>query len=254
MKRVYLLILTLFSCMFIFTSVAQETQVDTLKLKLKFPDRPPLSMDSKLFQQSSESILLEIPEGLIPTLMTRDWRHLSYIRKPSETKPPIFPFEFTPNLNFTINSSRWELPVLGATTTFAPTLTFRPLDRMFLYGGVGFTQFHNLAYVQNMVAPNWPTRSNITSQAFGGVGYVLHDRVTLHGMYQHSLHNQLPNNMMLFSPAYNMMSVGADIDVWNGLGVRVEHIWEFDKFGRMQKGMRYSPIIDVNKFMKFLGH
>jgi hypothetical protein len=125
---------------------------------------------------------------------------------------------------------------------------------MMLYGGVGFTQYPNLAFIQSRIAPGWPAKSNITTQAFGGFAYALHDRITLHGSFQHSLYNQMPSNLIMFAPAYNTINVGADVDVWNGLGVSVRRVWEFDRYGRSHQYMQYSPYINFNKFMKFLGY
>jgi hypothetical protein len=85
-----------------------------------------------------------------------------------------------------------------------------------------------------------------------GGTFVLNERITLRGTYQHSLYNQLPNNMMIFAPPFQMATFGADVDVWNGLGVSVERVWMFDRSGRMRSDMRYSPYIKMDKFMKFL--
>ena len=238
---------------------SQENKIDTAALRVPALKLPPLT-PPLMFPDSTS--ILKLPDGFgitvpksfeIPdsVLMMRNWEHLSYVKRPSPKKP-ILPFEFLPDLNFNIGASYWEVPILGATTTFSPTLTYTAFDRLFLFGGVGFTQYHNLSYVQNMLAPGWPTKSNITSQAFLGGAFVLSDRITLRGTYQRSLYNQMPSNTIMFAPAYQMATFGADIDVWNGLGVTVERVWEFDRSGRMRSNMRYSPYINFGKFMKFL--
>lgn len=230
---------------------AQELSIDTTIAFKAIPEFHPLNHDSTLFRLTSLTVA-GMSEKITPALDLRNWDHLNFIKKPSEAKKPILPILFTEDLQFNINPSRWELPVLGATTTFSPTMTYRLSDRFFLYGGVSFTQYHNLSYVQNIIAPNWPAKSNITSQVFGGFAYEVHDRIRLHGTYNHSLYNQLPSNMIPFSPAFNMFSVGADIDVWNGLGVTVDRVFEIDRSGRMRQGMRYSPYINFDKFVRFL--
>ncbi|MDR3061645.1 MAG: hypothetical protein LBU57_05985 [Dysgonamonadaceae bacterium] len=238
---------------------AQENRIDTTKfgapsLYLPSLKSPSLLRDTTNFFdlpdgfEISKPRELEFPDSAI---MIRNWEHLSYIRKPVPKKP-LLPFGLVPDLNFNLGASRWELPVLGATTTFSPTLTYTPFERLFFYGGVGFTQYHNLSYVQNMIAPGWPVKSNITSQGFLGGAFILNDRITLHGTYQRSLYNQLPANMVMFAPSFQMATFGADIDVWHGLGVTVERVWQFDKSGRMRSDMRYSPYINFDKFMKFL--
>lgn len=241
------------------TLFAQESKLDTIKeLRNPFSIIPP-SIDTSLFKLSvSYEISLPKDEALIsPEKILSSYKPFDtslLYKKPPRIRKPVLPFELTPDLNFNIVPSRWNVPILGETTTFSPMFSYQPFDKMTLYGGVGFTQYHNLAYVQHMIAPNWPTGSNITAQAFGGLAYKLHDRITLHGSFQHSLYNQMPSNLIMFAPAYNIMTIGADVDIWNGLGVRVEQVWEFDRYGRMHKGMRYSPIINLDKFMKFLGY
>ncbi|MDR1368796.1 MAG: hypothetical protein LBJ72_01530 [Dysgonamonadaceae bacterium] len=238
---------------------AQENKADTTASGAPFIKLPPLK--NQLLIPDTVGLIklpdgfdisvpkeLEIPDSVI---LERRWEHLGYTRRPSNKKP-ILPFELIPDLNFNIGTSHWALPVLGLTTTFSPTLTYSPFERLFLYGGVNFTQFHNMAYIQNIIAPDWKVRSNIISQGFLGTAFVLNDRITLRGTYQRSLYNQMPGNLIFFAPSFQMATFGADIDVWNGLGVSVERVWEFDRNGRVKSDMRYSPYINMNKFMKFL--
>jgi hypothetical protein len=268
MRRIILSTLGWCACGCLFVSLAQEVRPDTLRSSL--PEYP-LAPDTVLFKMglNSHQLLFPKPDKSLPTdrrlfpepqllkdsalyviLEKHHFRGFGDRRKPSK---PIFPWEITPDFNFNIHPSRWDLPLLGTTLTFSPTLSYQPFDRMILYGGVGFTQYPNLRYVQNLIAPDWPTKSNITSQAFGGFAYALHERITLHGNFQHSLFNQMPSNLIPFAPAYNTMSIGADIDVWQGLGVTVDRVWEFDQFGRPYQYTRYSPYINMDKFLKFLG-
>jgi hypothetical protein len=83
--------------------------------------------------------------------IVHQWKYLSYIRKP-ESEKLFLPFELAPDLNFSFNAYHWDLPILGVTTTFSPVLTYAPLERLYFFGGVNFTQYHNLSYVQNIVA------------------------------------------------------------------------------------------------------
>jgi hypothetical protein len=231
---------------------AQELLTDTLTVNGEDPAfRRPI-YDSAQFRLTLPQPVFGKMETTMPTPELRNWDYLSFIKKPDKTKKPILPVLFTPDLQFNINPSRWDLPLLGATTSFAPTMTYHLSDRFFVYGGVTFTQYHNLSFVQNLIAPNWPVKSDITSQVFGGFAYNVHDRIRLHGTYNHSLYNQMPSNMIFFAPAYNTISVGADLDVWHGLGVSVDRVFEIDKNGRMRQGMRYSPYINFDKFVKFL--
>ena len=170
------------------------------------------------------------------------------MKEPSLFLPP----KFKPQLNFNMGASRWEMPMIGGITTFSPTLNYQLTKDFGFFGGVSFSQYHNLSYVQSKIAPHWPTKSNIIANGFIGATYRLHERVILHGVYQRSIYNQLPGNMMMFAPGQNMVVTGASLDVWNGLGVTVDHVWEFDRYGNMRKGFRYSPYIDLPKFIKFL--
>jgi len=120
------------------------------------------------------------------------------------------------------------------------------------YAGINLSQLPDLSYIQSVVAPDWPVKSNIVAEGTIGASYRLFDRIILHGSYQRSLYNQLPRSSMMFVPGQNVVVAGVSFDVWNGLGVTVDHVWEFDKYGNMRKGFRYSPYIDVSKFLKFL--
>ena len=170
------------------------------------------------------------------------------IREPALMLPP----EFRPSLYFNLGASRWDMPVMGATITFSPTLNYQVTKDLSFYGGVSFTQFPNLWYVQSLIAPNWETKSNIIANGFVGVSYNLFDRIMLHGSYQRSLYNQLPRNLMMFAPGQNVVVAGASFDLYHGLGVTVDHVWEFDRYGHRIQGFRYSPYIDLPKLIKFL--
>ena len=256
MRKIILLLVGWYACALMFASFAQETKTDTLRGL--FPEKPLLLPDTVMFKMvltprqmrfSKQDAYLFKDSVLYPFEML-DLSDIEYKEKVSK---PILPWELTSDLNFNIVPSLWDLPLLGTTITFAPTLSYQLSDKLLLYGGVGFTQYPNLAFVQRRIDPNWPAKSNITTQAFGGIAYALHDRITLHGNFQHSLYNQMPTNLMMFAPAYNTMSIGADVDVWKGLGVTVDRVWEFDKSGRMRQYTRYSPYINAGKFLKFLG-
>ncbi len=237
---------------------SQENKIDTTLLGvplLKLPSLriPPLP-DTTNLHKLPEGFGFSLPEELeVPdsVLLERKWEHLGYNKKP-EYKKPILPFEFTPNLDFNIRAYHWEVPVLGLTTTFSPVLTYKPTERLYFFGGLDFTQYPNAGYVMNVIDPNWPVKSNITTRGFLGGAFILNDRITLRGTYQHSLYNQMPSILIPFGPAFQTVTFGADIDVWNGLGVSVDRVWEFDRSGRMRSHMQYSPYINFGKFMKFL--
>jgi len=163
----------------------------------------------------------------------------------------LFP-KFKPHAYFNLGASNWEMPMIGGVTTFSPTLNYQATKKLDFFGGIGLSQYHNLSYAQSLLAPDWPIKSNIIANGFVGASYRLHERVILHGIYQRSLYNQLPRNLMMFSPGQNMVVTGVSLDVWNGLGVTVDHVWDFDRYGNMRKGFRYSPYIDLPKFIKFL--
>jgi hypothetical protein len=256
MRRVILFIISWYACAFLSVTLAQEVKgralPDSLPESLLSPDTVVFKLDLR----PEPLWFLKPEEGLFKDSVLN-----SILNKPrfdgfgEKKKPPkpILPWEITPDLSFHIVPSRWDLPLLGPTLTFAPTVSYQLYDKMILYGGVSFTQYTQLATAQRWLAPDWPLRSNITTQAFGGFAYALHDRVTLHGSFQHSLYNQLPSNLMMFAPAYNTMIVGADVDIWQGLGVTVDRVWDFDRSGRVRQYTRYSPYINAGKFLKFLG-
>ncbi len=257
MKSTIVSLLVIFSFLALSLS-AQENKVDTTRLGVPSLSLPPfrsqsLRLDTTKFRLPVDFGLAK-PKGLTLSdslIMDRKWDHLSYIRK-STPKAPILPFYITPDLDVNIGVSHWEVPLIGLTTTFAPTMTYSPFERLSFFGGVAFTQFPNLSYVQNMIDPNWLVKSNMITQGFIGGAYVLHDRITLRGTYQRSLYNQMPANLIIFAPPFQMATFGADIELWRGLGVSVERVWEIDRSGRMNSGMRYSPYVNVNKFMKSL--
>ncbi len=235
---------------------AQEIKNDTLSRSKSLLEKNLLPDSASLKLPVTLDIPLEMPPVKM-NLTSQQEAMLDSLRRLDELPydlDQVLPPKFKPGLFFSPGASRFDMPVIGTVTTFSPALGFQATEKLSLYGGVSFSQYHNMSYIQNIIAPGWPVKSNITSQFFTGASYQLHDRFRLHATYQHSLYNQLPHNMMMFSPAYNTMSVGVDVDVWNGLGARIEHVWEFDKYGRMRKGMRYSPMIDVTKFLKFLGY
>ena len=164
----------------------------------------------------------------------------------------LLPPEFKPFLAFNLDASRWKVPIIGDVTTFSPGLIYQATEDLSFFGGVNFSQYHNLAYMQNMLMPGLPAKSNITADAFVGASYTLRDRIIFHASYQRSLYNQLPYNMIVFAPGQNVVIAGASFDLYHGLGVTVDHVWEFDMFGHKRQGFRYSPYIDVKKFIKFL--
>lgn len=242
--------------------MAQETKQDSIFWRSDSLNIPALEIGRMLPDTSAYHLNPDLktpllqkdqPDFFVPEsdLLVRNWDHLSYIRK-TESQKPLLPFEFTPDLNFNLGASYWELPVLGATVTFSPVFTYSPVDKLFFYGGVNFTQYSNLSYVQNMLFPGTTLGSNIGMQAFSGVAYQLHERITLRGTYQQSLYNPLPVPLKGLAPSFQMATFGADVDLWKGLGVTVEQVWQFDQSGRMRQGMRYSPYINVDKFVKFL--
>ncbi|MDR2621752.1 MAG: hypothetical protein LBC48_04120 [Dysgonamonadaceae bacterium] len=257
MRRIFLSTIGWYTCAFLFVALAQEAKKDTLTLHSSFPEYP-LLPDTVMFKGDliSHPIRFPKPDEYLfkdSAMYSFDKHNSGIFENKKRMSKPILPWEITSGLNFNIIPSRWDLPLLGPTITFAPTLSYQLSDKMVLYGGVGFTQYANLSFAQSRIAPGWPVKSNITTQAFGGFAYALHDRITLHGGFQHSLYNQMPSNLIMFAPAYNTMSVGADLDVWNGLGVTIDRVWDIDKSGRMQQYTRYSPYINVDKFLKFLG-
>jgi len=210
---------------------------------LQFQQTPPVNLLPPLENQGIESLLKQQPVG----------NYLELNKKDTVKEPALFlPPKFKPYAFFNLGASRWRVPVIGDVTTFSPTFVYQATKNLSFYGGVNFSQYHNLSYVQSALAPGWPARSNITADGFIGAEYRLFDRILLHGSYQRSLYNQFPGNMMMFAPGQNVVVTGASFDVWQGLGVTVDHVWEFDQYGHKRQGFRYSPYIDVNKFIKFL--
>ena len=255
-KRIFLA--TVF-CSFagIFSSLAQESVSSDSLLRDRNKDIPPILYDSIKFQQTTPIILLpklEVQgiESLLKQQSIDNNLELN-LNDSIEELNLYIPPKFKPYTYFDLGASRWYMPVMGAVTTFSPTLNYQATKDLIFFGGVSFSQFHNLSYVQSLLAPGWPTKSNIISNGFIGASYRLHDRIILHGTYQRSLYNQLPRNLMMFAPGQNVIVTGASLDVWNGLGITVDHVWEFDRYGNMRKGFRYSPYIDIKKFLKFLG-
>jgi len=253
------IVLAVVFCSFagILSSVAQESvSSDSLSRerdKITISTLP----DSLQFQQNLPVISLpklEDVHGMEPLFKQQPLsNNLELNRNDRMAEPNLsMPLKFKPYAFFNLGTSRWYMPVMGAVTTFSPTINYQATKDLSFYGGVSFSQFHNLSYVQSLLAPDWSTKSNIISNGFVGASYRLHDRIILHGIYQRSLYNQLPRNMMMFAPGQNMVAAGVSLDIWNGLGVAIDHVWEFDKYGNMRKGFRYSPYIDLPKFIKFL--
>jgi hypothetical protein len=252
------IILATIFCIFagVFSSFAQESISSDSLLKDRNKDISPSSYDSIKLQQTTPVILLPKLEvqGFESLLKQQPLDiNLELSRNDSIAELILYvPPKFKPYTSFDLGASRWYMPVMGAVTTFSPTINFQATKNLSFYGGISFSQFHNLSYVQSLLAPGWSTKSNIISNGFVGASYRLHDRIILHGSYQRSLYNQLPGNLMMFAPGQNVVVAGASLDVWNGLGVTIDHVWEFDQFGNMRKGFRYSPYIDLQKFIKFL--
>jgi len=254
-KRIIISIV-LFSCAGIFSSFAQENNNSDSLSRERDADLKPLLYDSL-------KLLQNLPDRLLPKL---DFQGTESLNKQQAIgnnyefnlnnvliEPNIYiPPKFKPHSSFNLGASRWYMPVIGAVTTFSPTLSYQATKELSFFGGVSFSQFHNLSYVQSLYAPNRPAKSNIISNGFIGAEYRLFDRIMLHGIYQRSLYNQLPTNMIMFSPGQNTVITGASFDVWNGLGVTIDHVWEYDQYGNMRKGLRYSPYVDIQKFIKFL--
>lgn len=211
-----------------------ELKQDTFKVSLKQPGLLPAVLPDFA------------PKNALPLNTNNEYDSSEKI---PELHPPR---NLKPDLFFNLRAGVYTLPVMGNVTTFAPAINFQPVDRLNLYGGVSFSQYHNAGYIQNTMDPQWPVKSNITANLFGGISYQLHERVILHANYQHTLYNQLPPNLMMFAPGFNVVGAGVSVDIWNGLGVTVEHVWEFDKSGRMRKGFRYSPYIEPAKLIKAL--
>ena len=240
----------------IFSSLAQESAYFDSLLHDRNKVTTPLLHDSlRLLQNPSVNLFPQLEvQGTESFLKQQTMsNNFELSRNNTELEPTFFqPPKFKPYTFFNIDVSRWYMPVMGAVTTFAPTLNYQATKDLSFYGGISFSQFHNLSYVQSLLAPDWQTKSNIISSGFVGASYRLHEKIMLHGIYQRSLYNQLPRNLMMFAPGQNVIVTGASVDVWNGLGVTVDHVWEFDRYGNMRKGFRYSPYVDLQKFIKFL--
>jgi len=257
MKKRITIALVLFSFAIFFSSFAQESVIsDSLTNKgnnigvLIMPDS--LKIKQSLLPLLTPQLeTYEIEFDLKKQLLGNEVKLLLHdtIKETFLMQRP----KFKPQLYFDMGASRWDVPVVGITTTFSPTLNFQLTKELNFFGGISLTQFHNLSYVQSLMAPGWQTKSNIISNGFVGASYRLFDRIILHGTYQRSIFNQLPNNMMMFGPSQNIIVTGASLDVWNGLGVTVDHVWQYDnKFKHMNRGFRYTPYIDLQKFIKFL--
>jgi len=232
--------LVLYSLAGVFSSFAQESISDSL-LRNQNKVATPLLLDSMKFQPNRPVISIPQPEvqgieSFLQQPISSDIE-LSLNDTIGESFSVLHP-KFKSFLFFDLGASRWAMPVIGDVTTFSPTLNYQVTKDLSFYGGVSFSQFHNLSYAQTIIAPNWQTKSNIISSGFVGANHRLFDRIILHEIYQRSLYNQLPGNMMMFAPRQNVVVTGASFDLWNGLGVTVDHVWEFDKYGRMQKGFR----------------
>lgn len=250
MKKIFLV---LGICFFIITiSTAQEAKIDTSFVVPELPRLPLLTDPS-----SDLHLQLEMPElkNHMEDMMVDSGLYEFDLRPEFSLKDfeQIAPPRFKPGIDFNLGASRWVAPVLGDITIFSPSLNYHFSEDFTVFGGLNFAQYHNLSYIQNIVAPGFPAKSNITADMFVGGAYRVWDRLILQASYQRSLYNQLPNNMMMFAPGQNVVSTGVAVDIWNGLGVMVEHVWEFDDYGRMKKGFRYSPYIDGRKLMKFFG-
>jgi len=219
--------------------VAMPVLPDSLKLRQNTP--PALLTNPEM--QGTESLLKQQPV---------DDKNKPELK---DTVPELFPEphpKFKPYMFFDLGASRWSVPIIGDVTTFSPGLTYQAAKNLTVFGGVNFSQYHNLAWVQNVYNPGLPAKSNITADAYLGASYRLFDRIILHGSYQRSLYNQLPGNMVMFAPGQNVVVTGASLDLYHGLGVTVDHVWEFDRYGHIRQGFRYSPYVDIQKFIKFL--
>lgn len=241
------------------TSVlSQEIKTDTIQSGLIRPDLPllpeqesvkaPLQLKDTEFYFELENKMLEDVE-LMKAGMNENFG-LDKL-EPAEDNF-LVPPRFQPSLDFTFSASRFAYPVFGDVITFSPGVQYLFTENLAVYGGVNFSQIPNLSFVQNIINPMLPAGSNILINGYLGVNYSIWDRIILRADYQRSFFNQLPENLKPVFPGQNILSTGVSLDVWKGLGVTVEHVWEYDGNGRMRKGMRYSPYVDVNKFVKFL--
>jgi hypothetical protein len=240
----------------VFPSFAQESVSSDSLLRGRDKVAMPSLRDSLRFHQTSPDI--SIPQlkiqGIESQLKQQSIpNNFKLNRNDTTIIPDLFPSpKFKPYAFFNLGASKWYMPVIGGVTTFSPTLNYQVTKDLNFYGGVSFSQFHNLSNAQSILAPGWPVRSNIIANGFIGAEYRLFDRIMLHGSYQRSLYNQLPGDMMMFAPGQEEVVAGASIDLYHGLGVTVDHIWEFDLYGHRREGFRVSPYIDLPKFIKFL--
>jgi len=239
-----------------FYSFAQEqVRPDTLTHKEDKVAMPVLP-DSLKLQQNKPPVLLTQPgvqgtESLFKQQPVNDNDQSNPKDSLKELFPELHP-KFKPYLFFGLRASRWNVPLIGDVTIFSPALNYQAAKNLSIFGGVNFSQYHNLAWVQNVLNPGLPAKSNITVDAYLGASYRLFDRIILHGSYQRSLYNQLPGNLVMFAPGQNVVITGASLDLYHGLGVTVDHVWEFDMYGHKRQGFCYSPYIDIQKFLKFL--
>jgi len=248
--------MVLFSFACGFYSFAQETVLSDSLSKKGDKVVTPVLPDSLKFRQNTSPVLLTHPEIYGAESLSKP-QPVNDKDKPNLKDTLTEPFpephqKFKPYAFFDLGASRWSVPIIGDVTTFSPGLTYQAAKNLSIYGGVNFSQYHNLAWVQNVLNPGLPAKSNITADAYLGASYRLFDMIILHGSYQRSLYNQLPGNMVMFAPGQNVVVTGASLDLYHGLGVTVDHVWEFDMYGHKRQGFRYSPYLDIQKFIKFL--
>jgi hypothetical protein len=255
MIKRFVLALIFYSFAVSFSAFAQESVLPDSLLHKGDKVILPMLPDSSKLQQNKSPVLLPLPE--VPGMESFKQQSIgnNIDSNPTDSVNESFPDlhpKFKTFLFFNLGASRWSVPLIGDVTTFSPMLNYQLTKDLNFRGGVNFSQYHNLSYIQSIVAPGLPAKSNITADAFFGASYRLFDIIILHGSYQRSLYNQLPRNMIMFAPGQNVITTGASFDLYHGLGVTVDHVWEFDRYGNMRKGFRYSPYIDVGKFVKFL--
>jgi len=252
MKKRIVLAVVLFSFASCLSSFAQETVLpDSLSKKGDKVVMPILPDSLKLQPALLRQPEVQGTESLFKQQPVNDNDKSNPKDSLKELFPELHP-KFKPFVFFDLGASRWNVPIIGDVTTFSPSLNYQAAKNLTIFGGVNFSQYHNLSWVQNVFNPGLPAKSNITADAYLGASYRLFDRIILHGSYQRSLYNQLPGNMMMFAPGQNVVVTGASFDLYHGLGVTVDHVWEFDRYGHRRQGFRYSPYLDIQKFIKFL--
>jgi hypothetical protein len=254
-KRI-VLAMVLYSFANCLSSFAQESiHPDSLSHKGDKVTTPVLPDSSKLRQNKPPVSLMQPEIQGTESLFKQQRGSENYKSNLNDTLkeplPELHP-KFKPYTYFDIGATRWSVPVIGDVTTFSPGVNYQAAKNLSIFGGVNFSQYHNLSWVQNVFDPGLPAKSNITADAYIGASYRLFDIIILHGSYQRSLYNQLPGNMMMFAPGQNVVVTGASLDLYHGLGVTVDHVWEFDRYGHFRQGFRYSPYLDIQKFIKFL--